>query len=116
MIQNVQAAEDLKKKEAAASKKKADESDKKAAAEAAEKEKAAKAAGGSLIFCKNVSFSFIRQVANLYCTFVQKNFRAFQNIGLARWVKRQRYQYKLMVDGKQSTMTAERYVITSEQA
>jgi hypothetical protein len=29
-------------------------------------------------------------------------------------VKRQRYQYKLMVDGKQSTMTAERYVTTSQ--
>lgn len=31
-----------------------------------------------------------------------------KNIGLARWVKRQRYQYKLMVDGKQTTMTDER--------
>ncbi|KAG7362045.1 helicase domain protein [Nitzschia inconspicua] len=31
-----------------------------------------------------------------------------KNIGLARWVKRQRYQYKLMIDGKQSTMTEER--------
>jgi hypothetical protein len=31
-----------------------------------------------------------------------------KNIELARWVKRQRYQYKLMVEGKQSTMTAER--------
>mmetsp|Transcript_8035 Transcript_8035/g.12730 ORF Transcript_8035/g.12730 Transcript_8035/m.12730 type:complete len:677 (-) Transcript_8035:217-2247(-) len=30
------------------------------------------------------------------------------NVGLARWVKRQRYQYKLMTDGKQSTMTSER--------
>ena len=31
-----------------------------------------------------------------------------KNIGLARWVKRQRYQYKLMIDGHQSTMTEER--------
>jgi hypothetical protein len=30
------------------------------------------------------------------------------NLALARWVKRQRYQYKLMVEGKQSTMTPER--------
>ncbi|KAL7571535.1 hypothetical protein ACA910_020954 [Epithemia clementina (nom. ined.)] len=31
-----------------------------------------------------------------------------QNLPLARWVKRQRYQYKLMKDGKPSTMTEER--------
>ena len=31
-----------------------------------------------------------------------------QNLPLARWVKRQRYQYKLMRDGKPSTMTEER--------
>ena len=31
-----------------------------------------------------------------------------ENLALARWVKRQRYQYKLMMDGKSSTMTAER--------
>jgi hypothetical protein len=31
-----------------------------------------------------------------------------ENLPLARWVKRQRYQYKLMVEGKQSTMTEER--------
>jgi hypothetical protein len=31
-----------------------------------------------------------------------------ENLPLARWVKRQRYQYKLMVEGKQSTMTDER--------
>jgi len=30
------------------------------------------------------------------------------NLPLARWVKRQRYQYKLMLEGKQSTMTPER--------
>jgi hypothetical protein len=31
-----------------------------------------------------------------------------ENLPLARWVKRQRYQHKLMVEGKQSTMTDER--------
>lgn len=31
-----------------------------------------------------------------------------ENLPLARWVKRQRYQYKLMVEGKPSTMTEER--------
>ena len=31
-----------------------------------------------------------------------------ENLPLARWVKRQRYQYKLMRDGKSSTMTEER--------
>lgn len=31
-----------------------------------------------------------------------------ENLALARWVKRQRYQYKLMVEGKSSTMTEER--------
>jgi Helicase associated domain len=31
-----------------------------------------------------------------------------ENLSLARWVKRQRYQYKLMLEGKQSTMTPER--------
>jgi len=31
-----------------------------------------------------------------------------ENLALARWVKRQRYQYKLMEEGKPSTMTAER--------
>jgi hypothetical protein len=31
-----------------------------------------------------------------------------QNQPLARWVKRQRYQYKLMIDGKLSAMTEER--------
>ncbi len=30
-----------------------------------------------------------------------------QDAALARWVKRQRYQYKLMMEGKSSTMTAE---------
>lgn len=30
------------------------------------------------------------------------------NLPLARWVKRQRYQYKLMIEGKPSTMTPER--------
>jgi hypothetical protein len=31
-----------------------------------------------------------------------------ENLALARWVKRQRYQYKLMKEGKVSTMTQER--------
>jgi len=31
-----------------------------------------------------------------------------KNLALARWVKRQRYQYKLMMQGKSSTMTEER--------
>jgi len=31
-----------------------------------------------------------------------------ENMGLARWVKRQRYQYKLKLDGKPSTMTDRR--------
>jgi hypothetical protein len=31
-----------------------------------------------------------------------------ENLPLARWVKRQRYQYKLMKEGKASTMTEER--------
>jgi len=31
-----------------------------------------------------------------------------ENLALARWVKRQRYQYKLMMEGKSSTMTQER--------
>ena len=31
-----------------------------------------------------------------------------ENLSLARWVKRQRYQHKLMKDGKPSTMTEER--------
>lgn len=31
-----------------------------------------------------------------------------ENLALARWVKRQRYQYKLMVEGKSSTMTQDR--------
>lgn len=31
-----------------------------------------------------------------------------ENLALARWVKRQRYQYKLMMDGKASTMTPDR--------
>jgi hypothetical protein len=30
------------------------------------------------------------------------------DLSLARWVKRQRYQYKLMIEGKSSTMTEER--------
>lgn len=37
---------------------------------------------------------------------VQYTYR--ENIALARWVKRQRYQYKLMLEGKPSTMTHER--------
>lgn len=31
-----------------------------------------------------------------------------ENLPLARWVKRQRYQYKLMIEGKSSTMTPDR--------
>lgn len=31
-----------------------------------------------------------------------------ENLRLARWVKRQRYQYKLMLEGKKSSMTKER--------
>lgn len=31
-----------------------------------------------------------------------------ENLPLARWVKRQRYQYKLMMEGKSSTMTEDR--------
>ena len=31
-----------------------------------------------------------------------------ENLALARWVKRQRYQYKLMMEGKSSTMTQDR--------
>eukprot|EP00536_Pseudo-nitzschia_multiseries_P012769 jgi/Psemu1/209618/e_gw1.506.6.1 len=31
-----------------------------------------------------------------------------QNMGLAQWVKRQRYQYKLKIDGKRSTLSDER--------
>mmetsp|Transcript_6697 Transcript_6697/g.16028 ORF Transcript_6697/g.16028 Transcript_6697/m.16028 type:complete len:578 (-) Transcript_6697:1464-3197(-) len=31
-----------------------------------------------------------------------------QNLGLAQWVKRQRYQYKLKIDGKRSTLSEER--------
>ena len=31
-----------------------------------------------------------------------------ENLALARWVKRQRYQYKLMLEGKSSTMTEDR--------
>jgi hypothetical protein len=31
-----------------------------------------------------------------------------ENLALARWVKRQRYQYKLMLEGKVSTMASER--------
>lgn len=31
-----------------------------------------------------------------------------ENLALARWVKRQRYQYKLMMENKSSTMTADR--------
>lgn len=31
-----------------------------------------------------------------------------ENLALARWVKRQRYQYKLMLEAKSSTMTADR--------
>lgn len=34
-----------------------------------------------------------------------------ENPALARWVKRQRYQYKLKVDGKMSTMTDERITL-----
>jgi len=37
---------------------------------------------------------------------VQYTYR--ENVALARWVKRQRYQYKLMLEGKPSTMTHER--------
>ena len=37
-----------------------------------------------------------------------------ENPALARWVKRQRYQYKLRQDGKQSTMTQERIVALEE--
>jgi hypothetical protein len=36
-----------------------------------------------------------------------------ENLPLARWVKRQRYQYKLMKEGKPSTMTEERVVALS---
>jgi hypothetical protein len=36
------------------------------------------------------------------------------NLALARWVKRQRYQYKLMIEGKASTMTAERVAALEE--
>ena len=35
----------------------------------------------------------------------------FEKSALARWVKRQRYQYKLKIEGKQSTMTDERVVV-----
>lgn len=37
-----------------------------------------------------------------------------ENLPLARWVKRQRYQYKLMVEGKSSTMTEERVTALEE--
>jgi len=37
---------------------------------------------------------------------VHHNFN--ENLPLARWVKRQRYQYKLLMEGKPSTMTPER--------
>lgn len=37
-----------------------------------------------------------------------------ENLPLARWVKRQRYQYKLMVEGKQSTMTEDRVTALDE--
>ena len=36
------------------------------------------------------------------------------NAALARWVKRQRYQYKLLQDGKQSSMTPDRIKILEE--
>jgi len=48
------------------------------------------------------------------CTYREKNGHCLvphtfsENLPLARWVKRQRYQYKLMQDGKPSTMTEER--------
>ena len=49
------------------------------------------------------------------CHFVQKHGHSLvpqhkhgKNVELARWVKRQRYQYKLMVDDKESNMTPER--------
>ena len=35
----------------------------------------------------------------------------FEKSALARWVKRQRYQYKLKIEGKQSTMTDDRVVV-----
>jgi hypothetical protein len=37
-----------------------------------------------------------------------------ENPALARWVKRQRYQYKLKIESKQSTMTDERVVALEE--
>jgi hypothetical protein len=37
-----------------------------------------------------------------------------KNPALARWVKRQRYQYKLKIEGKESTMTDERIVVLNE--
>ena len=37
---------------------------------------------------------------------VPHNFQ--ENLSLAHWVKRQRYQYKLMISGKESTMSKER--------
>ena len=37
-----------------------------------------------------------------------------ENLSLARWVKRQRYQYKLMQEGKPSTMTEERVKALNE--
>jgi hypothetical protein len=37
-----------------------------------------------------------------------------KNPALARWVKRQRYQYKLKIEGKESTMTDERVVVLDE--
>jgi hypothetical protein len=37
-----------------------------------------------------------------------------ENPALARWVKRQRYQYKLKIEGKQSTMTDERVAALEE--
>lgn len=37
-----------------------------------------------------------------------------ENLSLARWVKRQRYQYKLMIENKSSTMTPDRVAALDE--
>jgi Helicase associated domain len=37
-----------------------------------------------------------------------------ENLALARWVKRQRYQYKLMMEGKSTTMTEERVKVLED--
>jgi hypothetical protein len=55
------------------------------------------------------AYSFAHTVARFAYSQVPHTYA--ENPPLARWVKRQRYQYKLKIESKQSTMTDERIIM-----